>query len=68
MNWKIHGRKQSWPNLKPLSWHFIGETEENHKEGTQYSLFLPRFEPPEYETRVMTMVPRCLVQNLVNSF
>jgi hypothetical protein len=29
MNWKGFGRKQTWPNLKVLSQHFSGETEQN---------------------------------------
>jgi hypothetical protein len=30
INWKGFGRKQSWPNVKLLSWHLPGGTEENH--------------------------------------
>jgi hypothetical protein len=32
MNWKGFGRKWSWPNFKVLSWHFLGEIEENHEK------------------------------------
>jgi hypothetical protein len=31
-NWKEFGRKRSWLNLKVLSLHFPGGTDENHEE------------------------------------
>jgi hypothetical protein len=37
MNWKEFGRKQSWLDLKALSWHLPGGTEENN-EKTQWKL------------------------------
>jgi hypothetical protein len=30
MTWKGFGKKRSWPNLKILSRHSPGDTEENH--------------------------------------
>jgi hypothetical protein len=32
MNWKGFGRKWSRPNFKVLSWHLLGEIEENHEK------------------------------------
>jgi hypothetical protein len=32
MNWRVFGRKQSWPNFKVVSRHSSGETKENHEK------------------------------------
>jgi hypothetical protein len=32
MNGKGHRKKQSWPDIKILSKHLLGQTEENHKK------------------------------------
>jgi hypothetical protein len=46
MNWKGFGRNWLWPNLKVLSWHSPGGTEESHINVDQDSRSLePRIEP-----------------------
>jgi hypothetical protein len=41
--------------FKALSWHLLGETEENHKKPQSGQLVSgPRFETPEYKAGVLT--------------
>jgi hypothetical protein len=46
MNWKGFRRKRSWSNLKGLSQHSLGGTEEIHKNPQSgYPVSEPRYEP-----------------------
>jgi hypothetical protein len=52
MNWKGLGRKQPWPNLKLLSRHSPGGTEEYHKKSQSgETVSGPRFEPGTFRIR-----------------
>jgi hypothetical protein len=69
MNWKIFGKKHSWPDFKVLSWHLPGCTEEKHENPQDshspgWDLILG---PLEYEARVLTTWPRYSVEHLVIS-
>jgi hypothetical protein len=61
MNWKVLGRKRSWPNLKVLSRHSPGRTEISHENLSQDSRS-PGLDSnpgsPEYEAGVLTTRPR----------
>jgi hypothetical protein len=63
MNWKGFGRKWSWPNVKILSRHSPGETEENHNQDS-WSLGRDlNSGPPEYEAGVLTIRPQLSVNS-----
>jgi hypothetical protein len=52
MNWKGCGRKRSWPNLKALFQHFVGETKENHEtRHLSQTISWPRFERGTFRIR-----------------
>jgi hypothetical protein len=58
MNWKGFGRKRSLSNLKVLSRHLLGRTEESHKNLSQDTLRGQDLNPapPGHETKVKLKV------------
>jgi hypothetical protein len=61
MNWKGFGIKHSWFNLKVLSQHSNGGSEENHEKliriaGSRGREYNPG--PPEYEVGVFLLIQK----------